>query len=89
MLLNTILAITRSFRCNLCMNFCIAFNNFSTSKSFCALIKYRGVLTGMLSFNISTSVIVSECSVMTCTGVLLFIHVDKELFRALCTKITT
>jgi hypothetical protein len=42
-----------------------------------------------LSFNISASGVVSACLVKTCIGVLLFSLVDKELFRMLCTMLTT
>jgi hypothetical protein len=67
----------------------IAFDSFSSSIRFYALIKSRGALTGMLSFNISASSVVSACPVKTGMVVYLFSLVDKELFRTLCTGMTT
>jgi hypothetical protein len=49
----------------------------------------RGTLTGALSFKISASGVVSACPVKTFMDVLLFSRVDRELFRTLCTKLTT
>jgi hypothetical protein len=53
------------------------------------LIKSRGALTGTLSFDISASGVVSACPVKTCIDVLLFSLVNNELFRTLCTMLTT
>jgi hypothetical protein len=52
-------------------------------------MKPRGALTGMLSFNISASGVVSACPVKTCIGVLFFSLVYNEMFRTLCTILTT
>jgi hypothetical protein len=69
--------------------FAIVFDNFSTSVSFCALIKSRGALAGTLFFNIHAREIVSACPRKTCMGVLLFSLVDRKLFRTLYTRLTS
>jgi hypothetical protein len=61
----------------------VVFVSISIFIRFYALIKSRGIFTSTLSFNISESGVVSLCLVKTCVGVLLFILVDKELFRTL------
>jgi hypothetical protein len=83
MILNSSLAMTRSFLRHLCVDLGHNLDSYSTSISFCALIKFMGALTGTLFFNSSASGVISACLVNTCIGVLLLSLVKKALFRSL------
>jgi hypothetical protein len=61
----------------MCIISVIVLDNFSTSISFCALIKSRRGLTGTLSFNINARGVVSAFPVKTYMGLLLFSLVDR------------
>jgi hypothetical protein len=64
-LLNRSFVIASRFLATCAWIFVIAFDSFSISVSFCALIKSRGALTGTLFFNISANGVVSACPVKT------------------------